>query len=299
MGVEKKLNSHQDMEHSWEQPGKAEWHHQVGDFWAPIFANLKNGGGWLAIDEIFDTGNEHRFVLKSPIIEDPWRRAKHFEDEEIDDPAATLFRDAAQVYQKAEAMTIHSLDLLFDFNKIEERLRRREEAAKLRREDHAYLERRVEGMLDFEAPPDIPTAVEEVDDWNSEIQNAWFRFSDNLQKSGLQQRVAIESFVRNRRDQWMSMNQAKRDLYTTWKIEKFGRAKADQILIRDLITSMECLHIPHTHYACSICFRNNTVHKETFGELVLVQVYSKSSTRKPFNPPGVFKELGEVGSDFT
>jgi hypothetical protein len=78
----------------------------------------------------------------------------------------------------------------------------------------------------------------------------------------LQQRVAIEAFVRNCRAQWVSMDQSKRALYHAWKITRFQHASSEEIKIRDLIMSMECSHIPHTHYACPICWHNFTVHKE-------------------------------------
>jgi hypothetical protein len=33
MGIEKQVNTIADLQNTWEQEGKAQWHHQVGDFW--------------------------------------------------------------------------------------------------------------------------------------------------------------------------------------------------------------------------------------------------------------------------
>jgi hypothetical protein len=117
--------------------------------------------------------------------------------------------------------------------------------------------------LALEKEPEELQPVAEVDNWNSEIENAWTNFSEILPKSGLQQRVEIEGFVRNRRAQWVAMDQTKRELYNQWKIEKFVQQKdPEQIRLRDLILSMQCLHIPRSHYACPICWHSLTVHKE-------------------------------------
>jgi hypothetical protein len=57
MGIEKQVNTIGDLQNTWMQDGKSQWHGQVGDSWGPILANLQAGGGWLSIgDEIFNTG---------------------------------------------------------------------------------------------------------------------------------------------------------------------------------------------------------------------------------------------------
>jgi hypothetical protein len=100
MGIEKQVNSIADLQNTLDQEGKAQWHHQVGDFWGPIMANLHEaGGGWLTIEEIFDTGFEHRFFPK-PVLEDSsWKRASHFEQRDDDDPALVLCDEVQKVYR--------------------------------------------------------------------------------------------------------------------------------------------------------------------------------------------------------
>jgi hypothetical protein len=103
MGPEKKVNSVADYQNTWLQEGKSEWHHQVGDFWGPIMANLRAGGGWLTIkDEIFNTGSEHRFYSKEVAHEESWRRRPHNEQGEDDDPAQVLFETVLATYRGEE-----------------------------------------------------------------------------------------------------------------------------------------------------------------------------------------------------
>jgi hypothetical protein len=83
------------------------------------------------------------------------------------------------------------------------------------------MEVQVDRMLDFEEPPEELPAVQEVANWDTEIENEWLKFREILPLSGLQQRVAIAAHVRNRRVQWVSMNQEKRDLYNLWKSHIF------------------------------------------------------------------------------
>jgi hypothetical protein len=106
-------------------------------------------------------------------------------------------------------------------------------ATELRREEKAHLGAQVDEMLDLEQPPEELPAVQEV-----------------------------ESHVRNRRAQWVSMNQEKRDLYKLGKTQTFTQHPAEEIKIRDLIMSMECLHVPHTYYAYPACWANQSVHRE-------------------------------------
>jgi hypothetical protein len=137
MGREKDLNTFADLANTWEQDGVREWHHQTGDFWGPILKNLHEGGGWLHINEIFDTGEEHRFSLKPVIEEESWKRIRHNEDEMQDDPAMLLFREVARVYQLAEAGVSLELNQLFDVHRIRERLEREMRAQEAMAEDQA------------------------------------------------------------------------------------------------------------------------------------------------------------------
>jgi hypothetical protein len=91
MGPEKQLNTIGDLQNTWLQEGRAEWHSQVGDFWGPILANLHARGGWLSIsEEIFNTGTEHMFYPKEISENDAWRRRPHSEQREDDDPAQVV-----------------------------------------------------------------------------------------------------------------------------------------------------------------------------------------------------------------
>jgi hypothetical protein len=53
-----------------------------------------------------------------------------------------------------------------------------------------------------------------------------------------------------------------RQLYDLWKAQTFAQKKEEEIKVRDLIMSSECLHLPNAHYACTICWLNQRVHKE-------------------------------------
>jgi hypothetical protein len=75
---------------------------QTGDFWGPIFHNLRTGGGWLKPSEIFGTGFEHRFVPKSPLETESWARFVEVEKEEDNEPAMMLFREISRVYRDGQ-----------------------------------------------------------------------------------------------------------------------------------------------------------------------------------------------------
>jgi hypothetical protein len=117
-------------------------------------------------------------------------------------------------------------------------------------------------VLEMEEPPEPLPISCEVADWESEIGNAWLRFTPCLEKSGLNQRVAVESHVRYRRAQWIQMNKEQRDLYTVWKNQRYANARPHQIKIRELIMSPDCPYLPPSHYACPVCWLSQTIHKE-------------------------------------
>jgi hypothetical protein len=244
MGKEKQLNTFADLAARWEQEGKKEWHHQTADFWGPIFKNLKEGGGWLHIDEIFDTGEEDRFSPKRVTEEEARKRKMGGEEETEDDPAGLLFQEVAKVYQRGENVSGFPLNQSFDTTKIEMRIQRKDLGEEKNRGDQQRLERDVDGMIDLEEPLVEFSAVQEVTNWDVEFQNAWYGFRDVPKKSRLTQPVTVEAHVRNRRAQWIGMKQEKQELYTTWKAATFAQRKADDIRVRDAIMSMECLHLP-------------------------------------------------------
>jgi hypothetical protein len=217
-GKEKHLNSHADLVNSWENN---EWHMQIGDFWGPIFANLRENGGWLTLQEIFDTGFEHRFVPKPPTETESWARFVEVEEEEDNEPALMLFREVKRVYQDGQPAIDLPRDQLFDFRRIQARGQKRQELDEIEEEEFIHLDHRIAHQLTLERGAEELQPVAEVDDWNAELENAWTNFSEILPKSGLQQRVEIEAFVRNRRAQWIAMDQTQRELYNQWKIEHF------------------------------------------------------------------------------
>jgi hypothetical protein len=134
-------------------------------------------------------------------------------------------------------------------------------------EESQHFHRRLDHQLCPEKEPEELQPVMEADSWSAEVDNAWTNFSEILQKTGLQQGVEIEVFVRNRRALWVAMDAEKRDRYNQGKIERFVQQKdPHQILLRDLIMSTQCLHIPHSHYACPICWHTLTVHREASAE---------------------------------
>jgi hypothetical protein len=148
MGREKHLNTFADLANTWEQDGLLEWHHQTGDFWGPIFKNFHEDGGWLHIEEIFDTGEEHRFSFKPVTEEESWKRIRHNEVEMEEDPAMLLFREVARVYQRAEPGVQAELNQLFDVHRIGERIEREIRVRETMDEDQAHLNAQVERMLE-------------------------------------------------------------------------------------------------------------------------------------------------------
>jgi hypothetical protein len=215
MGKEKQFNTFADLANTWEQEGIREWHHQTGDFWGPIFKNLRDGGGWLHIDEIFDTGEDHRFSLKPATEEESWKRIRHSEVEIEEDPALLLFREVARVYQRAEPGVQVELNQLFDVHRIRERLEREIRAREAMQKDQENLNAQVERMLELEEPPPELPAVREINDWNSELENAWNAFKGHLAEPGPAQRVTVDALVRERKAQWIGMNKERREGYDT------------------------------------------------------------------------------------
>jgi hypothetical protein len=262
MGIEKQVNSIGDLQNTWLQDGKSQWHGQVGDFWGPIMANLHARGGWPSIsDEIFNTGAEHRFYPKAVAENDSWRRRPHSEPREDDDPAQSLF-DRVNAAHQGEDFPDLIIEQLIDRNKIQAQIDRHRLAEARNHEDEERQDRELDEVLDLDTPPE-PVAVNvEVPDWEVELSNMWNNFSGCLSKSGPNQRVAVESLVRYRRAQWTQMSKEQRDAYTTWKGLRYANATPDQIKVRDLIMSPDCLYLPPSHYACPICWLSQTVHKE-------------------------------------
>jgi hypothetical protein len=247
MGMAKLLNTDAALVQSWEGN---DWHNQTGDFWGPIFTNLRDGGGWLTLSEIFDTGFEHRFVPKPTLETESWARFVEIEEEFDNEPVMMLFREISRVYRDGQPAIDLPLEQLFDFRRIQALAQRREEMDDVEEEQFTHFERRLAHQLTLEQEPEELQPVAEVNDWGAEIANAWTNFSEILSKPGLQQRVEIEAFVRNRRAQWVAMNQEKRELYNQWKIQTFVQQRDPNLIrLRDLIMSMQCLHIPHSHYA--------------------------------------------------
>jgi hypothetical protein len=261
MGIEKQINTIAGLQNTWDQEGKAQWHHQVGDFWGPIMTNLHAGGTWLTIEEIFKTGSEHRFYPKEVSEEGSWKRISHFEPREDDDTAIVLYNHVSMTYSGRDFGDF-SVHQLLDLSKIQERVERQHLAEELNQEDQERLDHELNTVLDAgEAPEPMPVRTE-ITDWVLELQNAWINFAQCLNKSGLNQRVAVESLVRYRRAQWIQMTKEQRDLYTVWKNQRYATARPDQVRIRDLIMSPDCLYLPPSHYACPICWISQTIHKE-------------------------------------
>jgi hypothetical protein len=127
------------------------------------------------------------------------------------DPADMLFKEVGKVYRKGESVSGFALNELFDVTKIESRIQRNQLAQERIREEQEHLEQDVARILSLEEPPPELPAVQEVTNWEAEVQNGWYGFRDVLQKSGLTERVTIEAHVRNRTAQWIEMNQEKRE----------------------------------------------------------------------------------------
>jgi hypothetical protein len=263
MGIEKQVNTIGDLQNTWLQDGKSQWHGQVRDFWGPILANLHTGGGWLSIsEEIFNTGAEHRFYPKEVLEENSWKRYKHLESRGDDEPALVLMKQVSRAYQGGDFgdFTVHQL---FDVNKIQELIERQRLAEERDQEDRAQQDRESDAVLDADEPPEpVPVALE-VTDWDKDLADTCSHFSGCLAKFGLNQRVAIESLVHHRRAQWTQMTKEQRDVYTAWKTQRYAKAQPDRIRVRDLIMSPDCLYLPPSHYVCPICWLNQTVYKKT------------------------------------
>jgi hypothetical protein len=50
-----------DMTNTFTGPAGARWHTLTGDFWGGILTPCKAQGGWPRIEDLFQTGVEHRF----------------------------------------------------------------------------------------------------------------------------------------------------------------------------------------------------------------------------------------------
>jgi hypothetical protein len=146
---------------------------------------------------------------------------------------------------------------------VEELIERQRLAEDRNHEDREALDRELDLVLNLDEPLIPADIAEEVNDWDKDIEQQWQKFVSCIGKSGLNQRVAVEAHVRYRRAQWIQMNKEQRDLYTTWKSQRYSNAKPEEIKIRDLIMSPDCLHLPPSHYACPICWLSQTMHKES------------------------------------
>jgi hypothetical protein len=262
MGPEKQLNTMADLANTWDQEGRAEWHHQVGDFWGPIFKNQQDGGGWLTIEEIHTTGSEHRFIPKKPAEEEPWKRHRHYELRSDDDPAFVLCEEVCKACSGGDFDNL-SLHQLYNVHMVEELIERHRLAQERNHEDQEALDRELDQVLDIDEPLEPVQIAGEVNDWDKEIDQQWQHFAPCIEKSGLNQRVTVEAHVRFQRAQWIQMSKEQRDLYTTWKNQRYANAKPDEIKVRDLIVSPDCSHLPPSHYACPICWLSQTMHKES------------------------------------
>jgi hypothetical protein len=178
MGAEKHLNTFADLVASWNSEKARPWHNQTGDFWGPIFTNLREGGGWLMLSEIFATGFEHRFISKSPNEAEAWKRFPSMEEDFDNDPAMLLFNEISGVYRDDQPAIPIPMNRLFEFTRIRDFAMRAIDVDDAISEDIESLDRRVINQLLLERPPEVLQPVAEVDNWDLEIENAWRSFSE-------------------------------------------------------------------------------------------------------------------------
>jgi hypothetical protein len=171
MGIEKQVNTIGDLHNTWDQEGKAQWHHQVGDFWGPIMMNLHDARGWLTIEEIFSTGAEHRFYPKEVLEEASWKGITHLEPRSDDDPAISLYDQVHAAYNGGVFGDL-TIRHLLDLNKIQESMERQHLAEERNQEEQARLDRELDAVLDANEPPEPVPIMTEITDWDVELQNA-------------------------------------------------------------------------------------------------------------------------------
>jgi hypothetical protein len=227
-----------------------EWHTHVGDFWGPILMNIQKGGGWLTLEEIFNTGKEHRFWIKKPDEKASWVRIRHREAEMPHDPAILCYREVANTYAGEELRDV-PLRELYDPRSLRGYQRPSEISVGLR-----------EMWETEEYQPDPVEPVPEGQDWDQVIEESWEAFRDVLQSTGLEVGWAIERCVRRRREQWTKLSKEDQDRYTIWKTKKFTLRRPGKIKIRDLMMSFECIRMPQVHYGCPVCWEAQAVHRE-------------------------------------
>jgi hypothetical protein len=187
--------------------------------------------------EIFQTGAENMFYPKSPIAKEPWKRTQHKEQKAC----------------QGEPIGAFPLSQLYDARKIEERRRRLEDAEELNREETGRFESDLDESVELEELPEEFPVVCVSEDWDAAIPNSRERFKGHLTESWRSLRVAIEAHVRNRRAQRIAINKEQRGRYSMRRSRRCADSSADQILVRDLIMSPDCISLPHSDYACPIC----------------------------------------------
>jgi hypothetical protein len=73
------------------------------------------------------------------------------------------------------------------------------------------------------------------------------------------------------------MHKEQRNMYTLWKGMRYADAKSSEIKVRDLVMSLDCLYLPHSHYACPIFWLSHIVHKEPSAAEMRTLVYRSHS----------------------
>jgi hypothetical protein len=227
-----------------------EWHRHVGDLWGPIMLNIQRGGGWLTLEEIFDTGKEHRFRIKRVDEEEPWRRDRYKEAGASHDPATACFREVGNRYRWEDPVDIPFTELYDQRN-----LKSFQKPSKV-----SPALRRMWETEEFQPEPEEP--LPEGQDWDKVVEESWEEFKGFLQESGLMIRVAIEKLVKRRREQWAKLPKLDRDRYTTRKIAKFAEKRPEEMKIRDLLMSFEATRMHQHHYGCPICWEAGAIHRE-------------------------------------
>jgi hypothetical protein len=177
---EKHLNTFADLANSW---ADKTWHQYVGDFWGPILQNLSTGGGWLTLEEIFDTGFDHRFVPKEPTEEESWERQIDIRNHPDDDPAIMLYKEIARTYREGLPAFPIPLEQLFDFQRCRAIERHDVEGHSHAADEDEYFRQRLNHQLSLEEDPDSLIPVPEVTDWSAEVANSWTNFQEILEKN--------------------------------------------------------------------------------------------------------------------
>jgi hypothetical protein len=238
---------------SFNAPNAKTWHYTAGDFWGGVISRFDRYGRWPTIEELFQVGQEHRFLPKALGQLDHWQRRIPNRAVLQSDPRYPWGLLIYQAYKgEITGVSKEAIQSTYPYNLKEEIL---EENAKIlaqglhpdrsatekSNQEHAILEE-----LESSHHDDTP-------DWRGTLKDARERLLPMLKSMKRDEiMVACREHCRMIAELWDLMSDKEKADYAEWHAVNIRDLGLEAKLI-DILASPECLKIPLRCTGCPVC----------------------------------------------